>query len=193
MTAIEILPLGNADRSLMEGLVAPLRKTFNMVVTMKDSPVPLESFYDPSRSQYNSTEILLWLHRQQPDTPGSALSEGRKVLAVLGYDLFIPILTYVFGEAELGGSAAVVSYNRLRNEQYGLPADRHLLLERLRKESIHELGHAFGLVHCRTHECVMHTSTYVEDIDLKSEHFCGECLQILSRSTNSVSPASSRK
>jgi archaemetzincin len=103
--------------------------------------------------------------------------EVAKVLAVASLDLFIPILTYVFGEAELGGRVSLVSYHRLAPERYGLPRNRPLLLDRTWKEAVHELGHAFGLIHCPIQQCVMHSSSYVEDIDLKGGHFCTSCRQ----------------
>ena len=56
-----------------------------------------------------------------------------------------------------------------------MPPDQSILLERFKKEVIHELGHTFGLVHCHTPTCVMRSSTYVEDIDLKEAHFCQSC------------------
>ena len=96
-------------------------------------------------------------------------------------DLFIPVLTYVFGEAKLDGRAAVVSSFRLDNQIYGLPRDPELLLDRLRKEALHELGHTYNLVHCRRHPCVMMSSTYVEDIDQKSNRFCRHCLDVVQR------------
>jgi len=88
-------------------------------------------------------------------------------------------LTYVFGEAELDGRAAVVSAFRLDNELYGMPPDPDLLFERLVKESLHELGHTFGLMHCHRTDCVMSSSTYVEHIDLKNDRFCDRCLRAL--------------
>ena len=99
-----------------------------------------------------------------------------------GVDLFIPVLTYVFGEAQLAGRAAVVSTHRLDCQLYGLPANRKLLLQRLRKEAIHELGHTYNLLHCHQHPCVMMSSTYVEGIDLKSDRFCDRCLDQLRQS-----------
>ena len=181
MSFIEILPLGDANRTLVEGLITPLRIAFGVAVTVREVKIPLESFYDQERLQYNSTAILQCLHRHEGDkpTPTNPRFTASKTLAVFGHDLFIPILTYVFGEAELGGNAAVVSYNRLQNERYGLAPDKQLLAERLRKEAVHELGHAYGLIHCQSRDCVMHTSTYVEDIDLKGDHFCPECAEFL--------------
>ena len=102
-----------------------------------------------------------------------------RVLGVAGVDLFIPVLTYVFGEAQLDGRVAVISAHRLDSQLYGLPANRRLLLERPRKEAIHELGHTYNLVHCHAELCVMTSSTYVEGIDLKSDRFCDRCLDRL--------------
>lgn len=38
----------------------------------------------------------------------------------------------------------------------------------------HELGHTFGLIHCQNADCVIRSSTYMEDIDQKS-HLCNRC------------------
>jgi len=55
-------------------------------------------------------------------------------------DLYIPILTFVFGEAQLTDTGALVSTHRLRPEFYGMPQDPRLVQERLLKEAIHELA-----------------------------------------------------
>ena len=89
--------------------------------------------------------------------------------------MYIPVLTFVFGEARLNGRCAVVSSYRLDNKFYGLPDNPALLQERLLKEAIHELGHTYGLLHCHNPECVMKSSTYVEEIDFKSSRFCDKC------------------
>ncbi|TPW11234.1 MAG: peptidase, zinc-dependent [bacterium] len=93
--------------------------------------------------------------------------------------LFIPVLSFVFGEAQLDGPAAVVSTWRLDPVAYGLPGDAARLQERLAKEITHELGHTLGLYHCRQFECVMRSSTDVEEIDLKRGVFCPECRKLL--------------
>ena len=73
-------------------------------------------------------------------------------------DLYIPVLTFVFGEAQLADGGAVVSAHRLHQEFYGMPTDPELLHERLLKESLHELGHTYGLRHCPDYTCVMSSS-----------------------------------
>ena len=172
MNAIHLLPLAGASRELVEAIRTPLASAFQSVVETRDVGVDLEQFFDEKRAQYNSTSILVQLKELYRDIPPAA---GTKALAIVPYDLFIPILTYVFGEAEVGGTAAVVSYYRLAPERYGLPPDRRLLEERFLKEAVHELGHVHALVHCSAQECVMHSSSYVEVIDLKGVRMCPSC------------------
>lgn len=134
---------------------------------MPPIPVPPGS-YDPRRNQYYSTKILKAILGEVPD-------DALKLLGVTERDLCIPILTYVFGEAQLGGTAAVVSLARLRQEFYGVAPERPLLMERLRKECLHEMGHTFGLIHCPSRDCVMYLSNTVVDVDGKGRTFCRHC------------------
>ncbi len=135
--------------------------------------MPLPAYaLDPARGQHGSGEILREvLARRETD--------ASRVLAVTEADLFIPMLTFVFGQAQLGGIAAVVSLARLRQEIYGLPPDEAILLERAAKEALHELGHTFGLVHCSDPTCVASLSTSVRQIDTKNPGFCAGCSALL--------------
>ena len=113
--------------------------------------------------------------------PHSSLPEtDAKIVGLTNVDLFVPVLTFVFGQAQLNGPGAVVSTYRLRNEYYGLRFSASRLYERTVKEIVHEVGHTFGLVHCQDYTCVMHASTYVEEVDLKGASFCSECAAELS-------------
>lgn len=141
------------------------------VATMPPLPIPGDS-YDAVRNQYISTRILKAMIREIPP-------DALKVLGVIDRDLCIPILTFVFGEAQLSGPAAVVSLTRLRQEFHGLSPDPPLFRERLRKEALHELGHTFGLTHCRTPECVMALSNTIVDVDRKGRAYCRRCRSAL--------------
>jgi archaemetzincin len=103
--------------------------------------------------------------------PSDAYSPGRRQ--------YHSTATFVFGEAQLRGHAALFSLRRLRQQFYGLPADDLLFHERCEKEAAHELGHTYGLTHCPRHECVMHFSNSVEQVDLKAGLFCDACEALL--------------
>ena len=128
----------------------------------------LAAAFTAERQQHHATLLLAALLRSLPDP-------AAKIVGFTQIDLFIPVLTFVFGQSQLSGSGALVSTHRLHTEYYGLPPDEGLLLERAIKEAVHELGHAFGLVHCTDYRCVMHAATYVEDVDLKEAAFCPGC------------------
>ncbi|MGO9018558.1 MAG: archaemetzincin family Zn-dependent metalloprotease [Syntrophobacteraceae bacterium] len=157
-----------AGEKEIERLRDQLEARFLTKVNVSRPDFDSRDFLDLHRNQYSSSAIIERLEQNLP----TAVS---KVLAVTGLDLYIPILTFVFGEARLNGRCAVVSSYRLDTKFYGLPDNPSLLQERLLKEAIHELGHTYGLYHCHNQECVMKSSTYVEEIDFKSSRFCEKC------------------
>ncbi len=173
MRPIILQPLGDAEPEVLESVIPALQEVFGVPVRAGGKAVPLGIHYDEKRGQYNSTSILHDLERTVGDQPHAA--DGPQVVGITRQDLFIPILTYVFGEAALGGRIAVVSYHRFREEVYGLAPDPALVTERLSKVIVHEIGHSLGLVHCTSQECVMHAASYVEELDLKSHNFCRYC------------------
>jgi archaemetzincin len=187
MKAIELQPLGDVESDVLESLCPALQETFGVTVRIRTGALAIDQFFDEHRGQYNSTAILHSLYH--PDSSKHRTHPLRsqrdtRLVGVTRHDLFIPILTYVFGEAALGGDVAVVSYHRFRNELYGLPPDHNLLLERIRKVATHEVGHTLGLVHCLLQECVMHAASYVEELDLKGHDFCPACRNVLNGTRN---------
>ncbi len=168
MPYIDIVPIGNIKETHLHFLKQSLFQVFRRETRIRHRSFDLSIVYDPNRNQYHSSGLLFQLIQDPPP-------ETLKIIGVTELDLFIPIFTFLFGEAQLKGIGALVSMHRLHNQFYGIPDDEELLKTRLLKESVHELGHTFGLIHCFTLRCVMNTSTYVEDIDQKSVHFCKSC------------------
>jgi archaemetzincin len=166
------VPLRFADDKLLEDLSSTLSNVFELPVSILQESFPLEGGHDPVRNQFNSSWILSRLLELAPE-------QNCKIIGVTEVDLYVPVLTFVFGEAQVEGKVAVVSSYRLRDELYGLPKNPVRLRQRLEKEAIHELGHTFGLIHCRDPKCVMHSYTYAEEIDLKSKDFCSTCSVLL--------------
>ncbi|HKB79845.1 MAG TPA: archaemetzincin family Zn-dependent metalloprotease [Thermoanaerobaculia bacterium] len=167
MRSVEVVAIGNPRRVLLDAVRSGIEGAFG--VECRESPLRIDPrlAYHAERNQYHSTELLHALL--------NANGTGTALLGLTDVDLFIPILTFVFGEAQLGGSVAVISHHRLHQEFYGLPADDGLLRERTVKEAIHELGHVAGLTHCEDYDCVMAASHAVEWLDVKGKTLCPHC------------------
>ena len=168
MKYLQLLPIGMIDGRLLEELGPALARRFRMPCELLPDALDPEFAFHPERQQYHSSEIIA---RMQSGVEG----ETWRVLGVTNSDLYIPILTFVFGEAQLGGPCAVVSSHRLTQEFYGLQADRDLLRERLLKEAVHEIGHTLQLTHCDDYRCAMAASHAVEWIDIKESTLCVHC------------------
>ena len=165
---ITLISFGYFEEDFLKKIADSVKYEFLFSVNIKEGRLDLSEFYDPVRRQYNGTKLI-----KQVDSSFS--SDSYKTLGLFSIDLFIPILTYIFGQAFLNGRTGIASLYRLSNERYGMNTDDKFILDRFIKEVIHELGHTFGLVHCHIQTCVMRSSTYVEDIDQKSSNLCPKC------------------
>jgi len=168
MNLVHLLPVGGVDHSLLCDLQAAIAQSLHVPCEIESTELDPQPCYHAERQQYHSSEIL---QRMQ----ALARSASSHLLGITGVDLYVPILKYVFGEAQLGGPCAVVSFYRLRQEFYGLDRDDTLLLQRLHKESIHELGHTLDLRHCQDYRCAMASAHAVEWIDLRESALCDSC------------------
>ncbi len=168
MKLVQLLPVGKVEVSLLQDLRSAIPRCLPVDCEIFPGELDAAPSYHPERQQYHSSEIV---QRTEP----LLTSRTWRLLAVAAVDLYIPILQYVFGEAQIGGRCAVISYHRLRQEFYGLDPDDALLRQRLLKEAVHELGHTLELRHCQTFDCAMASSHAVEWIDLRGSTFCSGC------------------
>lgn len=168
-----LMALGPIDPEILRRLRTAIAKILHLPVRVLRplNPLPLHT-YHVVRHQYHSTQLLEYLLAENN-------SEAFRILGVTAVDLYIPIFTFVFGEAQLDGKAAIISLARPRGDIDGVMPPRPVYLRRLIKLSLHELGHTFGLGHCRQDACLMGFSANLENLDRKKLALCEYCQVLL--------------
>ena len=164
---IVLVPIGAVDPAELRMLVNPLRAVFSRDVVIGEGvPLPKAARNDP-RSQHDAEIVLESL------ALSVEMERHDRVLGVTNADLYLPGMNFVFGIAR--ERWAIISLHRLRESFYGLPDDPDLFRRRAVVEAVHELGHTFGLAHCKRSRCVMFFSNTVAETDRKGPEFCMRC------------------
>jgi len=177
MNPIYVLPIGDIAGDALIFAQRAIQQRFNHICNvLAHIDIPGNAL-DRNRLQYSSAQILRKIIELCPP-------DAKRIIGITEVDLFVPVLTFVFGQAQLDGIAAIVSTCRLRPEFYGLTPSMRITLERLDKEITHELGHTFGLTHCHNSACVMYFSNSIREIDNKRAEFCGACARMLAGKLN---------
>lgn len=165
---INLAPIKFSNKAILERLIRDLNIVFPVKIEILDLYLDISDSYSAERKQYYSTKIL------ENAIENTKLTEG-KILIITEMDLYVPVLTFVFGEAQLNGKYSVLSACRLHEEFYTGQTNNEMFYERLLKEALHELGHNFGLLHCLDWDCVMHSSNSIEEVDIKGVSYCRHC------------------
>lgn len=166
---IAILPLGLNEKHeyiIDEVKKSISRKTEFKVVVLNPVDMPKSTYYEP-RKRYRAEKILKYLKGVKPDSVDyivaitsediSAAKNGKKDWGI-------------FGLGYRPGVASVVSLFRLGN-------NKKVLTRRVMKITKHELGHNFGLPHCKKSKtCVMSSAEgSIKTVDRVSNIFCKAC------------------
>ncbi len=165
---IYIAPLKFSNVLMLGDVVSELSNRFSSKISLIEIQLNLLKYLSKERGQYFSTEIIA-------DAMDLTGKYNGKIILLTDVDLFVPVLTFIFGEAQLSGKHSIVSACRLHEEFYSGKSDDKILFERLIKEILHELGHNYGLLHCLNWDCVMHTSPGIEEVDIKGNSYCKKC------------------
>jgi archaemetzincin len=171
------------DKDILSSLEHALLKEFNASSSVVTAPsikqIPEQQLlllFDNQRNQWKSSDMLQWLSDKYKEFHSKETRRTTtKILAICDFDAYSDELNFVFGEARLDGSICAIYLPRLRQEFYGLKPDGSLFYNRLVKEAVHELGHTFGLSHCKNMKCVMHFSNSLSDTDIKTNQLCDVC------------------
>jgi len=168
---INICSIGFVDKDILRHISECIETRYGFICKVSPGMENPRYAYDETRDQYNSKLILKHLLQ-------SCTHDTLRLIGITQLDLYVPILKYVFGLALMEGQCAVISLHRLYPRFYDQPLDHDLLMNRVEKTVFHELGHSFGLIHCRDRRCVMYPSTRIEDTDLKQPDFCLTCFEL---------------
>ena len=175
---IYIVPIGdNMDEKYLHLLVPKLERRFTTKVHValdKRMPNP-DSAYDYEAEKYVAMYIMTELVKI--DVP-----ENARILGVANLDIFVhrSMDEFIFGQAQYGlnSKVALISMFRMDPLSYvGGKPDDELLIKRMMKEAVHELGHLFGLRNCAEKECAMYLAKNLRSLDKKTDSFCSITLK----------------
>ena len=165
---IYLIPVGDVEKEILDYLAAKIPCVFPYHVQIKEALSKPHYAYNKRRNQYCADLILKKLKQEN-------LEKENKILGIIDLDAYTPSLNFVFGEASLDGKVALIALPRLSQKFYRLLENNELYYERAVKEAVHELGHTFGMNHCKNPRCVMHFSNSLSDTNFKKKEFCKDC------------------
>ncbi|MCI0571731.1 MAG: archaemetzincin family Zn-dependent metalloprotease [Myxococcaceae bacterium] len=158
---IALAHMGSVDLTALDHLSDEVQDAFDREARWVTPLTLPPSAWNSSRHQFHSTTLLDVL--AQVREPG-----WERLLGVVDVDLYVPELNFVFGEADRHRGVAVFSLARLHTP----PGHEAHFRRRAATEAIHELGHTYGLPHCRNPGCVMWFSNTLAETDQKGTRLC---------------------
>lgn len=180
---IYICEVGEFDgikRKLLKDTIRYIEAFFGLEVKVH-SKVDFDSI--PSRGwrsredgniQIHTDWVLSRLKRDVPD-------DAQTYIAFSSYDLYPEEdWNFVFGMASLRDRTGVWSIYRNGDPK----EDYTLCLRRTISTAIHEICHAYGIVHCIGYECLMNGSMSLEESDRGVLYMCPQCLNKLVWNSN---------
>lgn len=173
MSYVCLMEIGKIEEDIIKVISKEIESAMNFPVKQIKMDVKMiKNTFSIERNQFLASRILKKIAQYTP-------SDCLKTLGIIDVDIYTPIFTFIFGQSQFEGRVSLISLHRLKQDFYALPSNNELLIERALKESLHELGHNFGLSHCDNPSCVMHFSNNVVKIDRKGKDFCKDCKKFL--------------
>ena len=164
--------IGQVDSSILIRLKKNLQwliKKYGLKVEIRSNPFfPRKDEYIEIERHYDGESILKRLEKTL------TTHRKNKLIGIIDGDIKGIRKIHLFGITNLKSSCALISINRLRGSFYRLYEDNALFELRILKEAVHELGHTFGLKHCKN-DCVMNYSKSLEEVDKRPKEFCEFC------------------
>ncbi|MFA4903205.1 MAG: archaemetzincin family Zn-dependent metalloprotease [Desulfobaccales bacterium] len=166
--SIALTKMGQIPQTALRVIAGNIQAILETPVEMLPAMAIPEEAFQRHRCQYDAGLVLKYLAR-------FSFPHHSRILAITDVDLCTPILTFVFGQAELGLNLAIISDFRLKYTKDGIMASEGTYYERLAKVALHEIAHTFSLYHCETPKCLMRFSQGLSHLDELNIFFCERC------------------
>lgn len=173
-------PLGDFDNAWMDSVSVSIKEIYGLETVIRtDMDIPKATFINVKSPRYRADKLLRFLNSVRTDTVHYIQGLTMFDISTTKHDKYgkvkEPESKYydwgIFGLGQRPGTASVVSTFRLKNE------DKSLLISRLRKVCVHEIGHNMGLKHCDSGmPCVMKDAVEtIKTIDGEPLSLCTKC------------------
>lgn len=154
---IIIQPYGSIDKETVDYLNVKLKNIFKFVQVNQQRQLPSWAYY-AKRKRYRADDLL---------TDLNSLKYKAITVGITNKDISTTTNGFydygIFGLSELPGNVSIISTFRLKGNK-----------ENLYKLAIHEIGHALGLPHCKTKNCIMQDAEGKNTMS-EEKDFCVKC------------------
>ncbi len=177
---IGVVVLNNFEDENLKYIISKIESYYKCKCIILDNiQLPEKCITTIKTKRYRADSIIRYLASIKPDSVDYILGltdenishTKRDIDGKIKYPEFYFCDISIFGLGFCPGNSCVVSSFNFKN------ADSELVKARLQKISIHELGHNFGLPHCKNNECVMQdASETLKILDKTKIELCKKCI-----------------
>jgi archaemetzincin len=176
---IGIQPYGNIEKSLIDSVSRAFTVEYNAdVIVLPRQPVPAHTFVNLKSPRYRADKIIHHLKDVKPDSLDHIIAITDVDISTTKKDwtgnTLKPKTKYedwgVFGLGYMPGQSCLVSTFRTQK------TSRKNFMLRMKKISLHEVGHNLGLDHCDSKRCVMRDAVEsISTVDNVDAQLCDKC------------------
>ena len=88
--SITLISFGSFERRLLPEIADDIARETGIPVLHKEGFIDVGDFFNPERKQYDGNKLLM-------EVENHFASDNEKIIALFNVDLFIPILTFIYG------------------------------------------------------------------------------------------------
>ncbi len=169
---IRILPIKYISLNLLQKFCKELEASINVRCKILPQIKYIDSAFNALRRQYDASKIIDII---ASTNEGKFIDKSIPTIGITEEDIYYKGLNFVFSIEEPENACSVISIARLKPEFYDQKPNNMILIDRIVKEAMHEIGHHIGLNHCKHIFCIMSPSPSAKDIDIKRREFCRNC------------------